>query len=244
VTPLVLSRPESKRDAPGLVVQIRLGSTRLPGKALLPLGGATMTDQVLSRLGLIPASIHVLATDEASAEALSDIAERQGFELLVGPAEDVLGRYCLAIRRYAIERVIRATGDNPLVSFELAKLLVARAASHGSDYAAYTGMPLGMGVELVSAEALLRAEAEAGEGPEREHVCPYLYNHPEMFSIDRVEAPPEFLLPEGRVTVDTREDYESVLRVYGALYSGSPIPTEQVMHLLKARRSGIVGGGA
>lgn len=218
-----------------VVLQARLGSTRLPGKALLPLGGSTLVEQAMARLSLVPADARVLATDHASALALAPAAERRGFELLVGPPEDVLARYCLAIRRFGIDLVVRATGDNPLVAQELAGLLLARRAASPSDYAGYLGMPVGMGVELIAAEALLKAEAEARETPEREHVCPYLYGHPELFRVDRPEAPPEYLLSGASVTVDTQADYEAVLRIYGALYDGSPIPSAAVMGYLKGR---------
>jgi spore coat polysaccharide biosynthesis protein SpsF len=215
------------------VLQARMGSTRLPGKALLPLGGTSVVEQAMARLSLVRADVRVLATDEASARALSPAAQRCGFELLVGPAEDVLARFCLAIRRFKPDLVLRATGDNPLVSPELASLLVERRASRPSDYAGYLGMPVGMGVELVAAEALLRAEAEAREEAEREHVCPYLYGHPELFRIDRPEAPPAYLLPGASVTVDRAEDYEAILRLYGALYDGKPIPSAAILEYLR-----------
>lgn len=222
-----------------VVVQSRLGSTRLPLKALLPLGGATLTDQVLRRLGSLPVDGLVLATDEASAAALDPIAARNGFELLVGPAEDVLARYCLAVRRYGIDLVLRATGDNPLVSTELANLLLERRASASaiareSDYAAFVGMPLGMGIEAISARALLRADKEAREASEREHVCPYLYNHPDIFAIDRGDAPEAYRMPGARLTVDTLSDYDRVLRAYGALYDGNPIADGTLLAWLKS----------
>lgn len=216
----------------GIVVQVRLGSTRLPGKALLPLGGASLTDQVLARLALVPGAAHILATDEASGAALAPIAARHGFDLLVGSPEDVLARYCLAIRTFGLQRVLRATGDNPLVSHEAASLLIERGNGAPADYATFTGLPLGMGVELVAASALLRAEAEAMLPNEREHVCPYLYGHPELFSLDRVQGPGEFLMPVARVTVDTASDYEAVKAIYDGLYSGQPIPTRKVLEWL------------
>ncbi len=49
-----------------VVLQARMGSTRLPGKALLPLGGSTLVEQAMARLALVPAEARVLATDEAS----------------------------------------------------------------------------------------------------------------------------------------------------------------------------------
>ena len=220
-----------------LVLQARVGSTRLPGKALLPLGGSTLVGEAMLRLRLVPLDLYVLATDEASAAALGPEAARAGFELLVGPAEDVLARYCLAIRRYGIDYLLRATGDNPLVAHELAARLVARDATRAEaarpDYSAYVGLPLGMGVELVKARALLRAEAESSSQRDREHVCPYLYEHPDLFSIDRPEAPPDFLLPEARVTVDTAADYEFVKRAYAELYRGAVIPSLAVLAWLR-----------
>ncbi|MGA2548188.1 MAG: NTP transferase domain-containing protein [Rectinemataceae bacterium] len=218
-----------------VVMQARMGSTRLPGKSLLPLGGSTLVEQAMACLALVPADARVLATDEASAAALGPAAKRGGFELLVGPAEDVLARYCLAIRRFGIDLVVRATGDNPLVSQELASLLMERRAGLSSDYAAYLGMPLGMGVELVGAEALLRTEGRAHEPEEREHVCPYLYGHPELFRVDRPDAPSEYLISGASVTVDTAADYEAVLRIYGALYDGSPIPSAAILGYLRDR---------
>lgn len=219
----------------GLVVQARLGSTRLARKALLPLGGATMLDMVLARLALVDAAVRVLATEPASAAELGPIAKRHGFEILVGPEEDVLARYCLAIGRFGLHRVIRATADNPLVAFEAANLLMSRRESVEADYAAYAGLPLGMGVESVAAKALLLADDETRDRTEREHVCPHLYNNPERFSIARPEAPAEYRLPEARVTVDTQADYESVLGIYGALHDGRPIPTARVIALLRKR---------
>ncbi len=220
-----------------VVLQARMGSTRLPGKALLPLGGSSLLEQAMARLALVAADLRVLATDEASARSLAPAAERRGFELLVGPAEDVLARYCLAVARFRPDLVLRATGDNPLVSHELATLLLKRREERPSDYAGFLGMPVGMGVVLAAADARRRAEAEAREPAEREHVCPYLYGHPELFRVDRPEAPAEYLLPEARVTVDTAADYESVLRIYGSLYDGRPIPSAVLLEYLRGRPS-------
>ncbi len=226
----------------GIVLQARVGSTRLPAKALLPLGDSTLVGQAMRRLNLVPAELRVLATDEASAASLGPEAEREGFELLVGPAEDVLARYCLAIRRYGIDTLLRATGDNPLVSHELAARLLEHRAGRPpaarADYSSYLGMPVGMGVEVVAATALLRAEAEARQASQREHVCPYLYEHPELFSIDRPEVSPEYFLPGARVTVDTAADYEQVREAYAALYEGEVIPSIAVMAWLRSRSEG------
>ncbi len=220
----------------GIIVQARLGSTRLARKTLLPLGGATLLDMALARLSLVPADSRILATDAASAPELGPVAARNGFALVVGSAEDVLSRYCDAIRAHGLAGglVLRATGDNPLVCHEAAIELIRTRGGLGFDYSSYSGLPLGMGVELVSAAALLRAEREAVAPDEREHVCPYLYRYPDRFSIDRPEAPLAFRFPAGRVTVDLPEDYDIMLRLYGAYYDGSPIPSQTILDALRS----------
>ncbi len=214
----------------GIIVQARLDSTRLPRKALLPFGDTTLLGSALRRLSRVPADYRILAVDDASFQELAPVAEAAGFEIMSGPKEDVLARFELVIRAYGMERVVRATGDNPLVSPELATKLLK--ASGNADYAGYVGMPLGMGVEVVDAGALLEAAAEAEDPYEREHVCPYLYRRPEQFAIRKPEAPAAYRLPDGRVTVDTEDDYRAALAVVGKL--GPDPATLDVVRFLKA----------
>jgi spore coat polysaccharide biosynthesis protein SpsF len=181
----------------------------------------------MEALRQVKADVYVLASPEDCAGPFAPLAEEAGFVFCPGPKEDVLGRYCLAIRRYSINRVIRATADNPFVFSDAAGAINAEALSLGADYAAYSGLPYGAGVESVSAEALIRAERETAPPaggltvpPEREHVCPYLYGHPELFALHRPLVKQEWRGPSLRISVDTREDYERCLLLWDALPSG------------------------
>jgi spore coat polysaccharide biosynthesis protein SpsF len=232
-------------DGSAVVLQARLDSSRLPGKALLPLGGRPLLYRVMEALRRIPAAAYILASPEDCAGQFIPLAEEAGFSFCPGPKEDVLGRYCLAIRRFSISRVIRATADNPFVFTDAARAINGEAQSLGADYAGYGGLPYGAGVESVSARALLRAEREsppalvspprpgpapAGPAhpaggpalpPEREHVCPYLYNHPELFLLHRPLAPRIWQGPSLRLSVDTREDYDRAVLLWDTLAGGS-----------------------
>ncbi|MDR0451966.1 MAG: spore coat protein [Treponema sp.] len=214
----------------GIVLQARLGSSRLPGKALKDLCGEPMIFRVMEALNRVTADIRVLACPENCLARFGPLAERAGFEIFGGPEDDVLGRYCGAARRFRLGRVIRATGDNPFVFADAADALNAEARELDADYAGYAGLPYGAGVESVKSEALFRAEKEAAAGPEREHVCPYLYGRPELFSLHRPLAPLAWRGPDVRVTVDTDEDFSRAELLYRALergpedrYSGSGI---------------------
>jgi spore coat polysaccharide biosynthesis protein SpsF len=180
----------------------------------------------MEALRRVPADRYVLACSRDCAGELEEPAAEAGFDLCSGPKDDVLARYCLVIRRCGADRVIRATGDNPLVFPDAAAAIDAEARSLGAAYGGYGGLPAGAGVESVDAEALLRAEREAAGGDEREHVCPYLYRHPELFLLHRPLAPKVWQAPALRITVDTPEDYRRTLLLWEIL-SASPDPEDR-----------------
>jgi spore coat polysaccharide biosynthesis protein SpsF len=161
----------------------------------------------MEALGGGPWEVKALACPEDCVSSFAPLAEEAGFEIQPGPRDDVLARYCLAVRRFGLTRVIRATGDNPFVFADAAESINRETLSLGADYGGYGGLPYGAGVESVAAAALLRAEAEALSPTEREHVTPYLYGRPELFRLHRPPAPPQWQGPEIRLTVDTGEDY-------------------------------------
>jgi len=200
-----------------LILQGRLDSVRLPGKSLLPLDGEPLIFRVMEALSFIPCDLHVLACPEDCESSFRPLTERAGFELCTGSKEDVLARYCTVITRYSPDRVIRATGDNPFVFADAAQQLAEEAATLNADYAGYAGLPLGAGVEAVSAEALFRAGREAQKPEEKEHVCPYLYHHPELFRLHQPLAPLKWQRPVLRLTVDTPEDYRRAQELYRTL---------------------------
>ena len=212
-----------------LVLQARLDSTRLSGKSLLPLEDEPLIYRVMEALAAVPCDVHVLACPEDCLVSFSPLAVRAGFEICAGPKDDVLARYCLAIRRFSPDWVIRATGDNPFVFADAAAAITEEAAALKADYSAYAGLPYGAGVEVIRAEALIRAEEKASLSEEREHVCPYLYNHPELFRLHRPLAPCKWQVPQTsqakasqtnrgyRLTVDTLEDYNHAKKLYQLL---------------------------
>ena len=226
----------------GIFIQVRLGSTRLPGKALLPLPGGTVIQHVMRALARVPADVRALVTEARSAGALATLAREEGFLVFVGPEEDVLSRYCMAGREYGVETMVRATGDNPLTSAELARSILGVHRENGADLSHYLGIPWGSGVEVMRSESLFVAENEAKATAEREHATTFLYRNPHRFRIIEANAPRGCVFPDARVTVDTPEDYERVKRIFEDLYRGEPIETHQVVSWFQSRAA--TPGGA
>jgi len=200
-----------------IVLQARIDSSRLPGKALLPVDGKPLIFRVMEALNNVSANLRILACTEDSLSSFAPLATQAGFEIFAGPKDDVLERYCQVIRHFKITRVIRATGDNPFVFTDAAAAINAEALALNADYAGFFGLPYGAGVESVCADALLRAGSEAASPYDREHVCPYLYTHPELFNLHRPFAPSRWQGSNIRLTVDTREDFDRALVLYDAL---------------------------
>ena len=212
----------------GIFLQARLASTRFPRKALQMLGNRTIVEHCMASLTYVRADHHVLLTDRSSASEFSSLAEQWGFELFSGSPDDVLDRYARAADRFGVDTIVRATGDNPLVSPGLANRILVEHRQVGSDYSGYLGMPLGTGVEVISRRALMKADADADTRYEREHVAPYIYGHPWAFRIHRpvVECS---LQSDARVTIDLPSDLENVRILYDALYRGLPLEVHEVV---------------
>lgn len=211
-----------------VLLQSRVNSTRLPGKALLKLGDRTVTEMAMDALRQVAAKWYILATNFQSREKLAPLAAHAGFSLSWGSDQDVLQRFCDVIRYYRCDHIIRATGDNPLVSPRRATAALERYLHLGCDYFAYRNLPLGTGIEVVSAWALLRAEGADTTPYDREHVTPYIYNNPQRFNVVHEDV----ILPTTstmRFTLDTAVDWTHIQQVYAALGSQHPIEIEELI---------------
>lgn len=207
-----------------VVLQCRLGSTRLPGKALLSLSGMPMARYVMHVIKKIEASHYVLACDEGSFDTLKPLADMEGFACIAGDEEDVLSRFCLVLDKTnetavsPIRVIVRVTADNPFIFVEAANESIRRYFEAGEpDYFTFTGLPHGSGVELLKAESLKHANKMAQDSYNREHVGPALYRHKDVFRCLREVAPAFWYNPDVRTTVDEDEDYKRAVYMVRAL---------------------------
>ena len=221
----------------GVFVQVRLASTRLPGKALLPLIGGNIIEHVMRALKAIDADVYALLTNDNSAEVLKPYAKSEKFELFKGPEEDVLKRYTAAIVNCEVDRVIRATGDNPLVSAKLAREIIQVHEKEGADLSHYIGIPWGTGIEVIAGNALLSADRMSTDPYEREHITTYIYRNGKNFKVVEADCPLEYHLPEWDVSLDTEDDYTLLGRIYSDLYRDIPIEIDELAHWLTQNSS-------
>lgn len=210
-------------------LQVRLSSTRLPEKALLPLAGKPVISHAMEALASLPVQVRAILTDEASAPGLQALAEDAGYLLYCGDPEDVLKRYCTAARRFGVDTFIRATGDNPLVSAAIAREAMHLQNVTTADYAGITGTPYGTGIEVVRAEALYDLNQRSEDPYHREHVTPGIYQNPVRYSVVTRPAAASVRFPSMRVTLDNHEDYHYLTGLFDELYRGEPIELPELI---------------
>jgi len=197
-----------------VAIQARAGSTRLPGKVLMDLGGRPMLAYQLTRLA--PLREHVDAVVVATSDlprddAVAAVATDAGATVVRGPEADVLGRFGALLAAAPADTIVRLTGDCPLADPALVLEVVARHHESGADYTSNVfprTFPRGLDVEVVRRSALECALAEASEPAEREHVMPFLYRRPDRFVLAAVESGGDF--GHARWVVDTAADLDAV----------------------------------
>ncbi|POQ98196.1 hypothetical protein AU468_14265 [Alkalispirochaeta sphaeroplastigenens] len=210
-------------------LQVRLASTRLPRKALLLLSGKPVVLHAMEALRALPVDQFWLVTDEESAPLLEPWAREGGFRVFAGDARDVLLRFCQAAGHSGAEVILRATGDNPLVSRDVALGALSLFSRMSPDYAALRGSPLGTGVEVIRATALEDLRRFSSSPGHHEHVTPGLYENPHRYRLAIEEVPQPWQAPSWRVTLDTPEDYQVLQALYSELYRGSPVTLEELL---------------
>ena len=208
----------------GIVLLARMASTRLPGKALLPIGGRTLIEHCLQRLIASGVGRVVLATTtRPDDDVLATIARGYGALVTRGDADDVLGRTWQAAQEFELDVILRATGDNPAVDIQTPGRVVAALRDSGADYAIEEGLPYGTAVEGFTAAALEYAAGAATDPYDREHVTSFIRRRTDLFRIALPAAPAPLRRPSLRLSVDTSDDLDRVRELFAR--TGSDLPS-------------------
>jgi spore coat polysaccharide biosynthesis protein SpsF len=229
-------REEGRCRVITVVIQARVSSTRLPAKVLQPILGQPMLGRMLERVKRVELADRIVVatsvgTDDDRIEA---VAADFGVGCFRGSLDDVLDRFYEAVRHDPPDHIVRLTGDCPLIDPTIVDDLVRMHLAGGYDYttnALEPTFPDGMDTEAMRFSVLETAWREARLSSEREHVTPFVYNHPERFCIGQYKGAND--LSGMRLTVDHPEDLALVKAIYEGLYPGNPsFSLEDVLNYL------------
>lgn len=219
-----------------IIVQARIGSSRLPGKVIQDLAGRPVLEHVLRRCAAIPcADVVVCAVpDQAESEILEAIALKSGAVIFRGSELDVLSRYLGAAQSVGAQLVMRVTSDCPLIDPEICGRVLALHQQQGADYAANNmpaSFPHGLDCEAMTIDALSKASEMACEVGDREHVTPWLRRAPEIRRANLSSGDPS--LVRHRWTLDFPEDLAFLRSVFASLPDDSSGRMADVLGMLE-----------
>jgi spore coat polysaccharide biosynthesis protein SpsF len=223
------------------IIQARTGSTRLPRKIFADIGGDTMLGRTVRRTtrAATVQEVAIATTDRPDDLAVVAEAERLGVRVTCGSEADVLDRYRQAARAFDADAVVRITSDCPLMDPAVIDLVVGEFLGHaGVDYCSnvlHRTFPRGLDVEVIRRDVLMRAAADARLPHQREHVTPYVLEHPALFALRSVALAEDF--STYRWTVDEPDDLAFVREVYHRLAPDDQFGWRDVVALLSAQPS-------
>lgn len=208
-----------------IILQARTSSSRLPGKVLMPILGQPMLSHQIHRLKQVktPNKLIVATSILASDNAIAALCKDLQVECFRGSLNDVLERYAQAAKANnpagEITNIVRVTGDCPLIDSSIIDDVIKLFVKDNVDYCSNcfpATLPDGLDVEVFSLDALEKAQTLCESKADREHVTPFIWRNPEIFSQSNFNYTSD--LSHYRWTVDEPEDFELVDKIYQALF--------------------------
>lgn len=222
-----------------VIIQARMGSTRLPGKVMLDLAGKPILSHVIDRCKAISLvdEVVIATTTSSMDDTIVDLAHTENVGIYRGSETNVLQRYYEAAKASRSDIVVRVTSDCPLLDPDISsKVVRCFRESTLLDYCSNTiqrTFPQGLDTEVFSMQALEKSYYNANKAYEQEHVTPYIYQNPNLFKMVQLCVKDKDY-SSYRWTVDTPDDYELIKIVYDRLYLPHEIFTYgQVLELFE-----------
>jgi len=220
----------------GIIIQARMGSTRLPNKIMLDLAGKPVLWHVVERCKKANVDEVIVATSiNKENDIIEKFCKENDYLCFRGNEDDVLKRYYECAKKFDLNTIIRVTGDCPLISPEIINCAIKKFKEKKVDYmsnVAKRSFPRGLDVEVFSFNTLKKANNLAKDKFYREHVTAFIYNNPKIFKINDLIAEGILKRSDIRICIDTKKDLNLLTKIYTFLYTGKIIPIEEVIKFL------------
>jgi len=204
------------RETVAAIIEARMGSSRLPGKVLLPAAGRPMLEHLVRRVKATPSidKVVIATTTNAADEPLAELAARLGILSFRGSEPDVMERVLGAARFAGADIIAGVTGDCPLIDPQLVEQTLRLFQINDCDYAsngATAGnartFPEGTGVQVYRLKTLEHSAAMTVDAQDHEHVTLHMRRNPALFRHVYLPAPPDQHWPELHLSLDEEPDY-------------------------------------
>jgi len=207
------------------IIEVRMNSSRLPGKALIEVEGKPILEHVVNRIRLCEKidEIVIATTVNSLDDPIDELAKKLNIECFRGSEEDVLLRVINASEHRDADLIVLSGGDSPFFDWEVANLLINKYFEDTSRDLVLNSLeltfPLGVYAHVVPLKILKKIESLANTASQREDTLRYIFENPDQFNIYNLAAPDHLRRPDLRLTIDYREDVILMQKVYENVYA-------------------------
>ena len=203
-----------------VVIQARMGSSRLPGKVLMPLSGYSVIEHVVYRAAAAARvdRVVVATTDLKQDDEIALWCNNNNIACVRGSSDDVLARYIKAANTFECDNIIRITADCPLTDPGILDSLLLLHEQTDSDYTANVinpTYPQGFDAEIVKFSVLKNVSEITDVKSHREHVTLYIRENLDKFKHANLSWGGKKY--NARLTLDHIQDYEVIKQVFSLL---------------------------
>lgn len=224
------------------ILQARMTSPRLPGKAMAPIRGEPMIWRQVERIrqARCLTKIVVATSDQPSDDALASFLVSRGQTVFRGSAGDLTDRFMRCVEAAGpVSHVVRLKGDSPFVDPGLIDETIRLALASGAAYAGnrlQRTCPQGLEVEVAAAHALAAVVAETSrEVSAARSPMALIRERPDRFSQAHLHARRDWSHLDWRVK--TPADLAFAQAVYNALHAADPgFGMEDVLQMVESRQ--------
>lgn len=237
------------KQVSGIIVQARMGSTRLPGKVMMELiDGETVLGYLLSRLSTCKYAdkIIVATTTNPQDNILETWLQENNYQYYRGSEVDCLDRFYRAASKFDIDVIVRITSDCPLIDPQIVDDMISSYITNINyiDYLSnrqYTNFPEGTDIEIFRYDILHDAAKFASIQREREHINYYFLDRGDQYRIRYYNHDLGMDYSRFKLSIDTQSDLDYVRN----LFNSSNLPVnfnfEQLIETLNCTLGGNSG---
>lgn len=209
----------------------RMGSGRLPGKAMAEIEGTPMLKRLVERTRASDSIDEIVITTSTleKDDVLEELAKTCNVSCFRGSPDDVLGRITGAANQFNADIVVELLGDNPLLHSDLIDDVLDMYKDGDYDYVANVTneypyapegikkFPIGIRIQAIAIEALRKCESLASTDEYREHSTNFMFHHPEIFKIGYLPAEGKWsglVHPTLTFAVNYHENFQMITEIF------------------------------
>ena len=223
-----------------LLLQARMGSSRLPEKILLPVLDKQLLKLTIERINQskFVEEVILLIPDASTDDILESFAIDEKIKFFRGNEKNCLDRHYQAAKYFDIDVFAKTTSDCCLIDSRVIDEVIELYFSKSPDCDYVSNIcpptfPDGLDIEVFNFSTLEKTWELAKSDFDKEHTTTFIRNNPNLFKIINHEHSKSNLFKKHRWCLDFEDDYLFIKTIFEKLYlNNNNFSMENILELL------------